>query len=130
MGRSDLIKRIIGYLPLGYLPNYFQGPVRDIPRYCPRYFRVLSALDILIPLPNYFFQDFAQLFQGFAQLFQGFAQLFQGFAQLFFLKYNWAKPNYFMILPNYFRIFPNYFKNFPNYIKCLPIVMFTNGFIN
>ena len=64
---------IIGYLPLGYLPNYFQGVVRDISRYYPRYIKVLSIMDILIHLPNYCFLRFAQLYQSFAQLFQGFA---------------------------------------------------------
>ena len=97
--RIGLGQWIIGYLPLGYLPNYFQGVVRDISRYYPLYIKVLSIMDISIHLPNYFFLSFAQLYQSFAQL-------FQGFAQLFILN---VLPNYIRYLPNYIRDLPYYF---------------------
>ena len=98
---------IIGYLPLGYLSNYFQGVVRDISRYYPRYIKVLSIMDILIHLPNYFFLSFAQLYQSFAQL-------FQGFAQLFILN----------VLPNYIRDLHNYFFSVfcPIILRTYPII--------
>ena len=48
-------EEVSGALPLGYLPNYIQGPVRDIPRFSPRYSRVLSALDIPGSCPRWIF---------------------------------------------------------------------------
>ena len=98
---------IIGYLPLGYLPNYFQGVVRDISRYYPLYIKVLSIMDISIHLPNYFFLSFSQLYQSFAQL-------FQGFAQLFILN----------VLPNYIRDLHNHFFSvfYPIISRTCPII--------
>ena len=49
-------EKVSGELPLGYLPSYIQGMVHDISRYCPRYSKVLSIMDIFIHLPNYIFQ--------------------------------------------------------------------------
>ena len=47
---------VSGALPPGYLPNYIQGPVRDIPRSCPRYSRVLSIFEFIL-LFNQTFAD-------------------------------------------------------------------------
>ena len=51
-----LPKMVSGALPLGYLPNNIQGPVRDIPRSSPQYSKVLSVFWIFL-LFNQTFAD-------------------------------------------------------------------------